>query len=286
FRRRVEMYQWDEDKDTNREGHTSYDYELRWMEGRNESEDFHDSVSHKNPPLDHLPEQWTAEETRLGAFRLSPALQSKMDDWQIAEVSETFFQEVLADKYAQCCAFEDNTLYWNESQQPDPSQPVLGDHRIQFEYFSDGNVSVLAALQGQSFAEYRTSNGEPLEDLYSQLLTLEEFVAKLRTENTIFAFALRFGGWALCCVGIGLILGPIRAVFGWIPLLGEIAGGLVAVVAITTGLILSLLTIAIAWLAVRPLLAGVLLFLVGLLIFVLWKIWKSVRSEPPVITPV
>ncbi|MFN3191372.1 MAG: TMEM43 family protein [Aureliella sp.] len=283
LRRRVEMYQWNEDEETNREGHTTYSYDLRWMEGRIASEEFHDSVSHENPTLDFRSEKWSAGVTRLGAFQLNRRLQEKMDRWQDEAVTEVLLREILQEKFESNCAFEDNTLFWNQKRKPIPSDPVLGDLRIRFDFVPDGDVSVLAALQGETFAEYRTSNGEPLEDLYSEVLTLNEFIGKLRTANTLFAFALRIGGCVFCCAGIGLVLGPIRAVFGWVPLLGDIAGGLVALVAVTSGLILSLLTIAIAWLAVRPLLAGALLVLVGLLSFVLWKLWKSVRSEPPVI---
>ena len=83
--------------------------------------------------------------------------------------------------------------------------------------------------------------------------------------------------------GILLIFGPAQSLFSWIPIVGDVTGFLFFVVAALIGLIISLTTISVSWIAVRPLLGVALLVIAAVSLFFLFKLRKSVKDEPPVI---
>jgi hypothetical protein len=60
-------------------------------------------------------------------------------------------------------------------------------------------------------------------------------------------------------VGLGMILKPLSVVADVVPILGNIVGAGIGFVAFLISAVLSLTTIAIAWIVYRPLLGGLLL---------------------------
>jgi hypothetical protein len=75
----------------------------------------------------------------------------------------------------------------------------------------------------------------------------------------VFARFFRFAGVFVCFLGFNLVLNPIIAMASFVPFMGQLAGGLIGVAALLLALSVSLVTIAIAWIAVRPVLAVALL---------------------------
>jgi hypothetical protein len=68
-----------------------------------------------------------------------------------------------------------------------------------------------------------------------------------------------------------------------------LTGGLVVLVSLLMAFVVSSTTIAIAWIAVRPLFGFGLLFAVGLAIFALYRLRKKhppIPSMPPVLEPI
>lgn len=157
----------------------------------------------------------------------------------------------------------------------DPSSPDIGDLRIQFKMVPNGPVSLMAALKNDTFASYQTSNGEPIERLYPELLTAQQVVANMRSENSMIAWLLRGLGFVLCMVGMLMIFAPAQALFSWIPFVGDIAGIFMLVVSLAVAAILSLLTISISWIAVRPLFSLGLLAIACGIIYLLYQKKKS-----------
>jgi hypothetical protein len=78
--------------------------------------------------------------------------------------------------------------------------------------------------------------------------------------------------------GLSMVLKPLSVLADVLPILGnivEIGNGLVAGV---IALVCSLVTIAIAWIFYRPVLAIVLLLVAGAAIFLLWKKRQAKKS--------
>jgi hypothetical protein len=86
---------------------------------------------------------------------------------------------------------------------------------------------------------------------------------------------MRVGGFFMMFFGICLLFSPIIALVSWIPLVGSLLGMGIAIAvgifALVLAVILTSLTIAIAWLYYRPLFGACLLGVVavGILILVL-----------------
>jgi hypothetical protein len=79
------------------------------------------------------------------------------------------------------------------------------------------------------------------------------------SENATLTWILRLVGFIVMSIGIGLLAGPIVTFADVIPIFGNILGAGVFVVAVGLGFVGSLITIAVAWIAVRPILGVCLL---------------------------
>ncbi|MEX1039164.1 MAG: TMEM43 family protein [Pirellulaceae bacterium] len=271
--RRVEMYQWVEDKRTTGTGNnrkTEYDYELKWESGRVDSSRFEEPSAHLNPDLGIPETSVTADDVHIGRYQLSDPLKHEMDDYiPVFIVEDQVLEDLPEDQWDQLVV-RNNELFWSATA-PNPDQPELGDLRIRFEVVRPAEVSLVAKLQGDKFSEYRTSNNEPFERLYLGAFSAEQVMEKLTQENTLMAWLLRIMGTGMSVVGFWMILGPIRSITSFIPVLAQLTGGLVFVVSLLMGTIISLTVIAVAWIAVRPLLG------IGLLVIVFGAVFLVVR---------
>ena len=281
MRRRVEMYQWEEDEKRD-DGKTTYRYSKGWHEGRIQSESFNQSSSHHNPSPSFSSWEATAAHVMVGEYELSNTLKSQKNDYIQVPIDLANVKEHLDESTATLITIHNGQLYFPAGGGT-PGSPNVGDTRIRFDLVPTGPIGLMARLKGNSFTEYKTSNGEPIEKLYPGALSAAEVVAKLKFENLTLAWILRGVGFVVCFIGMTLIFAPAQALFRWIPLVGNITGGLIAVVSGVTAVVLSLLTISISWIAVRPMLAAVL-FLVALgLVYLLFRTGRRVQHPqvPP-----
>lgn len=281
LRRTVEMYQWTEDKEE-RDDHTTYNYQLEWKEGRVDSDSFNRRSGHENPIPKFASRSSSAKRVDVGLFHLNNELRDQMQNWQPVDFGETSITETRPNDSERFTTYE-NVFYWSESS-PRPDSPQIGDLKISFDKVTPGDVSFVAKLAGETFETYRTSNGEPIERLYDGILGVEEVFANLKSENTILAWMLRGLGALLCVIGVLLIFGPVQKMFSWIPYVGDFTGGLFFLAALLIGGAISLTTISISWIAVRPLMGIGLLVAAGLSFFLLSKLGKNSKAETQRIT--
>ena len=109
----------------------------------------------------------------------------------------------------------------------------------------------------------------------------EGVFAAAERNNTIITWILRIVGFFMMFFGLSMVMKPISVLADVLPILGdivEIGAGLVAgVVAFAC----SLVTIAVAWIFYRPVLAVVLILLAAGAVFLLWK--KRQAKKPAVV---
>ena len=103
--------------------------------------------------------------------------------------------------------------------------------------------------------------------------------------NAMLTWILRLVGFVMMLVGILMITNVLSVLASVIPFLGDIVGAGTGLLAIAVALPLTLGTIALAWLAYRPLI-GIPLFLAaaGCVVFAINKLLKSrkqARSGSP-----
>jgi hypothetical protein len=286
--RQVEMFQWVEHKESKtrdklgggRETITTYKYERKWHEGRVNSESFEERKGHENPSLLFPGYSQVTDRATLGAFRLSSSLvERRMNSWKHVPLELDGLLSKMVEQAKQHYKIDGDFLYYSVTV-PISSEPQIGDMRFRFRIVEPGAVSVLSKQQPEELVPFKTSNGEVIEHLAMGNVSAAEMFNSLKIENTMIAWFVRIGGWILSCVGFSLIAGPLRSLANIVPIFGGLVGSMTIFVAFLLGSIVTLVAIAIAWMAVRPVFAITLLLIAGFAISVLTRRAKLANPQP------
>jgi Transmembrane protein 43 len=287
--RQVEMFQWVEHKESKtrdklgggRETVTTYKYDRKWHEGRVNSESFEERSGHENPQLRYSGHSQVTSRATLGAFRLSSSLvERKMNSWRNVPLDQADLLAKMNEAEQRHYKINGEHLYYSVALPP-ADTPQLGDARYKFRVVEPAVVSVLSRQQPEELVPFKTSNGEVIEHLELGNVSAVDMFNALKFENTMMAWLVRIGGWILCCVGFSLIAAPIRSIAGIVPILGNLVGTATALVAFMLGSSVTLIAIALAWIAVRPVFAIGLLLIAGGAIYLLTRRGKSANSVLP-----
>ena len=115
---------------------------------------------------------------------------------------------------------------------------------------------------------------EVVDHVADQHVTPKDYFDSQEIKVRTAACIIRPLGIILTCIGFYLLFSPIIALLNWIPLVGFLLGGIVAIAAaifaFVVGTVLSVLVIAISWVVYRPLIGCILLTAVGLGIFLIF----------------
>ena len=271
----VEMYQWEEEEDTNSNDETTYKYSKVWSDELIDSTSFNDS-GHDNPTtMPYKSDNFYANGVKVGAFSLSSAQISGLSTGaQYTDLSTdvaTKLNYFIVDKYY-------------ASSEKINSSPVVGDVRVSFLYNNSTDLSVLAKQTGNSFTDYTSNVGKTINRVEDGVLTGEDLINNIVNENNIFKWILRALGVILCIAGIASILSPISKLGKVIPIFGTVLTGMVGIVSLLLGLSISFIVIGVAWLVYRPVVGIIMLCIVCVLIFLLIKKVKSKKTQNPTIT--
>ena len=280
LKRSVEMYQWDErtQSKTNKKlgGGTetvkTFTYEKKWSGSLNSSANFKEPSGHQNPgAFPYEPSQQVADKVTLGAFRLSPSLVGMISNFEPLPIgSDSLQPEPLNNK----AKLQGNGFYIGS----DSANPQVGDTRVKFEVARPADVSVIAKQTGDTFAPYETKAGGSIELLQMGIQSSASMIQKAQESNALLTWILRLVGVVLMLIGLNLIFKPLSVLADVVPIFGSIVGFGTGLLALLLSSILSLLTIAIAWIVYRPLLGIILLIVaVGLAVLASGK-FKSARN--------
>ncbi|GAB5389909.1 MAG: hypothetical protein Alpg2KO_28770 [Alphaproteobacteria bacterium] len=258
--RDVEMYQWVEDKQTRTRDNvgggqtteTTYSYSKQWsssqasMEGPRRSE-------YQNPSMRFKGDSFVARNVTVGAFTIPRDLHSNLGSPELIPTSDV----QLASRWVQ--QFRSSGEWFSTSS--NASDPQVGDYRLRFKLVPESNGSFMAAQNRNTLGQYQTVEDRSVYESEDGLLSAAEMISNMRTQNAMMTWGLRFGGFLMMFIGFAMMLGPIKAVAMLLPFLGNIIGFGTGLIAFVLAFCLSLITIAVAWLAVRPLLGGGLIVL-------------------------
>lgn len=266
--RTVEMYQWKETKRSRKKKkfgggtttETTYNYSREWSERLIKSSSFAEARDHQNPTeMAYQSADTMAQKVTLGAFRLSDGLARKVGGGKRVQADAAMLPAALKDQVK----VASGTFYIG----PNPASPAIGDLRITFTAVHPATVSLIAQQVGESFQPYKTKVGRTLELLKMGSHTADQIFEAEQAANVAMTWGIRLLGFVLMAVGLGLIANPLVVMADVIPFLGNLLGLGVALFAGAIALFLSLVTIAIAWLFYRPLLA-IALIAVGVAVVV------------------
>ena len=269
----VEMYQWVEECETE-DDRTVCEYDKEWLTTLESSSSFEES-GHDNPSTMPFEEAaYYANEVELGAFKLSSTQIQMLSTGATVTPDQNAFlpngYKVL-DKYI--------------TSADSMSNPNIGDVRVSFKYNTDTTITVLAMQKGNSFADFKSKQGKVLNELRSGALTGEEMIDVVETQNNILKWVLRLVGVLLVTGGFAGLLTPILMVLSIIPLVGDGIAGVLRFIASLVGFAVSMLVIAIAWIAFRPLigicLLAVVVGIVALIVVLIKKNKAKVNGQQP-----
>lgn len=261
LKRVVEMYQWKQSTSSRSQKklgggeatETTYTYEKAWSDERIPSEDFKQPANHQNPTAIPYPsEEFVASPVTVGAFTLSSSLLDQLTETEpLALDAKTELPVALRGKMLPY----DGGLYQGQS----PDAPQIGDTRVHFEIVKPGPVSILAKQGSQSLEPYPTKAGNTIERLETGTKSAKEMFTSAKAENNILTIALRVVGFLLMFIGLALITHPLSVVADVLPFVGNLVGAGTGFVSFLSAVALSSLTIAVAWIFYRPLLAVALI---------------------------
>lgn len=262
----VEMYQWDEecesDDDDDEETCT---YKKEWSSELIDSSEF--EKEHQNPtsmPYDSM--AYYAEDVNLGAYKLNQDLYQ--------EVSTNKKYTDLTEDVATKNGMHVNGIYYVNYEE----SPVIGSVRISFVYNDTTSATVLAVQSGNSFETYTSKSKVGYYELYESKMTGPEVIQALRNSNNATKWLFRILGTILVIVGLLTFISPIGEIAKYVPILGNIVNFATSTIAFLIGLAISLLVIAVAWIRFRPII-GIILFVAIVLIIVLVIKLKSKNAK-------
>jgi hypothetical protein len=267
LQRVVQMYQWQEKSETRtrkklgggEERTTTYTYHKDWADKPIPSSRFKKSGDHHNP--ENWPFQnWSAQAgaVALGAFRLPANLIGQIGGHEPLPVGEPE-RDALPDDVKAQLTLDSGRFYRGDA----PAHPEVGDMTVEFRVVRPKVVSLIAQQAGDSFRPYPTYTGGTFERLQVGTASAGKMFASAESENGMLTWILRLVGFVVMAVGIGMVLSPLSVLADVLPFLGDLLGMGTAFVAVALAATFSLVTIALGWIAYRPVLGVGLLVLAG-----------------------
>ena len=261
--RKVEMYQWEENVKTEKKdelgGGTTetktYTYEKIWSDREINSNNFK-KPSYSNPPFPVKSEDYYAKSGKLGDFMLTSKQIERMHAYkELENLPQKYEYKINGNSY-----YKGNDL----------QNPQIGDIKISYQFVPSGTgISIIGKQKPDNTLTSMTYKDSTVYLQQDGIKDKAEMLDTFKQSNKIFTIILRVAGWFIMFIGLSMLINPLVVLFKVVPFLEKFVGAITGGVIFLISLVLSLLTIAIAWLAYRPLLSIGLLIVVGGLVFVL-----------------
>jgi hypothetical protein len=252
--RSVEMYQWKEEASSQSQQsvggsqttQTTYTYQKVWSAQPIASAKFKVTDGHQNPQMPQRSAIFDGAEVKLGPYRVDPSVLSKVSAF-------TPLQPQSAPPAGYQAAGDG--FYQGQN----PSQPVIGDVRVSFTAVPAQTISVAAAQAGGVLTAYRDPNGYAITLAEPGVVGAAALFQDEKKSEATLTWILRGTGFLAMLIGFVCLTRPLTMLFAVLPFLESLVGAGAFLVALTLAVPLTLLTIAIAWIAHRPLIGGGLL---------------------------
>ncbi|MFO0863927.1 MAG: TMEM43 family protein [Gemmataceae bacterium] len=270
LRRHTQIYQWKETIETRTEkqlgGGTkeikTAKYGKIWSDEPINSGSFRDRAGHENTGSIEFPSQTqTAPKITVGAFALSNELADRLNDFKTVPAFSSGFDKA-ADAVKKNWKVAGDSYY----RGADPQSPAIGDQRVTFSQVAPADVSLYSEQTGNTFRRFQTKSGDAMSRIETGLHSAAELFQHDESENNLVTWILRVIGFVVMALGSYLVFAPLVVLADVLPFLGNILSMGVGLFAGLIAAVLSLITIAIAWVFYRPLLAAGLLAAAALLI--------------------
>jgi hypothetical protein len=250
----VEMYQWKEETGSHSQesvggsktAETTYTYGQVWSAEPINSGHFKVNAGHQNRPMEFRSAIFDAGEVKLGAWRVDAPLLDRLATFTPlqAQSAPPAGYHVAGDGF-----------YRGQ----DPSQPAIGDVRVTFAAIPAQTISVAGGQSGGVLAAYRDASGYTIALAEPGVVAAAGLFHDEMKSAGRLTWILRGVGFVAMLIGFVCLTRPLTMLFAFLPFLESIVGAGAFLFALTLAVPITLLTIAIAWIAHRPLIGGGLL---------------------------
>lgn len=270
--RHVEMYQWVEHSESKKEKKlggsevttTTYTYSKEWSSTLNSSQSFQEE-GHDNPTrMPYSAEKYVARNVTVGAFKLNDGLISSISGSKDYKFTSNTDRLTIRNM-----SINEQGIYISIDGFSSETNPKIGDVKVTFTYVEPHDVSVIAQQSGNSFMPYMTKVGKTISMLYDGVHPAAEMFESAQRANKVLTWILRLVGIILMYAGVSTILNPIVVLADVVPFFGKIAGIGTSLISALVSIPVALLTIAVAWIFYRPILAIFLILVVLILLIAL-----------------
>ncbi|MEZ5837992.1 MAG: TMEM43 family protein [Geminicoccaceae bacterium] len=243
--RRIEMYQWREHSEGSGEERQTT-YEKVWSQELISSDGFIRRQGHANPQaMPVASASFFPEAVEVGRYDVSPPVLAFME----ADRSKT------PDEPRDVAGLELRP-HRGFLQSGTPGEPQVGDIRASLVAAMADTVTVLGRAEGGSIVPWTASNGSGLTVMRAGAIDAGQLIDEEYSANRKLTWGLR-GALALAIFAGMMII--IRRLARTVPVIGALAANLLGPIAFVLALAIALVTIALGWLAFRPMLSLVLL---------------------------
>ncbi len=271
--RSVQMYQWKEVSTSKTEKKlgggtetkTEYRYEKGWSDSVINSGSFKRPEGHTNPAaMEIQSETFKAQNVTVGEFALPEGLVSQISNEEALPVT----QDRIPNQYQGRAQISGNEIYIGYN----PASPQIGDLKVSYKIVrSPQKVSIVAQQQGNTLTQYMTKAKTTIMMLSMGVVPADQMFQQAQESNVTRTWLVRLLGFILMYIGLSMIFKPIATFGDVVPIVGSILNFGIGVFSFIVALALSLVVIAIAWIAARPIL-GIGLLVVGVGAFVAFKV--------------
>lgn len=252
LKRTVSLYQWRETMNTRSSGPAATpeaSYTSGWEDAVVDSTAFVSGAGHANPPRMPFPAQTlVAAPIRLGAFTLPPEYVGKLDRFD--PLAGDALRQALPAEIRDKVRMTADGVFIGEN----PQAPAVGDLKISYAVVRSQPVTVVARQSDATFSPYKTETGL-ISEFRPGTLTAQEVFGKAQRENATMTWILRLVGFAAMFLGLVMVFKPLSVVADVVPFIGAIVAKGAAFIAFFLALFCALLTMALAWIFYRPVLA-------------------------------
>lgn len=281
--RTVEMYQWKEEEKSESKkklgGGTetvkTYTYSKEWSDEPIDSSQFQETAGHENPggfPVDSA--TLVADPVTVGAFTLSSEQIDQLTQANDLKVNPAAAEQ-LPDEVRDRVKVAEGRYFLGA----DPAAPAVGDVRVSFSVVNPSQLSLVGVQTGETFAPFQAKAGDTVLLVEEGMLTAAQMFKAAQDRNAVLTWILRAVGFFLFFLGTFLVFRPLAVFADVLPLFGTMLGAGIGIFAFLIAVVLSSLTIAVAWFFVRPLLGISLLLLAGGATFWLIKRGRAKKAE-------
>jgi len=281
LKRIVEIYQWSEGTQSetvekiggSTETTTTYSYQQVWSDRLIDSTSFQERASYNNPQSKALEnEEQVASPVSVAAYTLPDRLVASLSDYERLNLANDLLTTLPNAQQEQWQIFNNYVF-----QSDDPSNPEIGDVRVWFQVIKPGIVSVIAQQSEDTLRPYETKNGKSIEMIRSGQLSAEEMFEGAIQTNRLTNWIIRLLGCLFMYIGLNTLMVPLATFLSVIPLFAKVFRFASKLLSAVIALVLSLITIGIAWLLYRPLI-GLAVLLVAVIVIVLFSKLRKKRK--------